>query len=587
MYALAFILAAVGVLAYNETNFSVNSTFTAPSDSVYAYIMVWGGGGSGGRVATTGGGGGGGGGFASSFINITPYSNWTVIVGEGGKAVAATPSNGLAGTGSVFNDSTTKINASGGGGGLGTLVTGGAGGTGISGNLHLTNGGTGGVGGTTGGGGGGAGGTYTNGSNGVGNISGAGGLNYGGNGGTRNGAIEPTNGGGGYGRTASNANGANGSIRVIVYNSTDRYGFVYVTVYDESTLNRISVNVNLTISDSNNILPDYTYTINTSNTPFFIENFAAGNYSFKFSGGGYSLRSYQVAVKNNTFSSLNAYLSTSALNTVFTIKDSSNSMGVENAIVTMSKSLGGVFTTVESKFSDVTGSASFNYVASAKYRFTISKTDYSSMVFYLDPILLTGYTIQLVPSSTASLNFDNIGIVFSPTTFYNYQQNNLTFTISSPDGVLSSYGVNVSYPSGWVDDAGINVNGETFNLQFNTSATTSAFDTVNITYYFTSVNTGYHEYNLTYSIRGGVAMGSFLRNQAERFGLGDFEAVLIATIFILLVAGATTYFGGSLIGGVIGLFMMGYFFYIGLLPLWSIILSMLAGFVFISWRSTA
>jgi hypothetical protein len=163
----------------------------------------------------------------------------------------------------------------------------------------------------------------------------------------------------------------------------------------------------------------------------------------------------------------------------------------------------------------------------------------------------------------------------------------LTFTISSPDGVLSSYGVNVSYPSGWVDDAGINVNGETFALPFNTSATTDPFDTVNISYSFTSVNSGYHEYNLTYSIRGGVAMGTFLRNQAERFGLGDFEAVLIATIFILLVAGAATYFGGSLIGGVIGLFMMGYFFYIGLLPLWSIILSMLAGFVFISWRSTA
>lgn len=264
-------------------------TITISSSALYSveYLVVAGGGGGGGAYHGGGGGAGGyrssvatessgGGASAESALNVTPGTNYSVVVGAGGAGGAgfAADSTGSTGSDSVFSSITAlggggagsggnaspaeaaKSGGSGGGGGIygtsvgavgaGTSGQGYAGGLGTSGNAPVF--GTGGGGGagavgqagtTTKGGNGGVGvqssvdGTATYRAGGGGGscygstASGTGGSGGGGNGSQSQGAAGTTNSGGGGGgseRTgANNPGGAGGSGVVIVrYAGTQR-----------------------------------------------------------------------------------------------------------------------------------------------------------------------------------------------------------------------------------------------------------------------------------------------------------------------------------------------------------------------------
>jgi hypothetical protein len=64
-----------------------------------------------------------------------------------------------------------------------------------------------------------------------------------------------------------------------------------------------------------------------------------------------------------------------------------------------------------------------------------------------------------------------------------------------------------------------------------------------------------------------------------------FERLLIATIIILFTVGIATLVGQALPGVALGLFVYGFLCYIGFVPLWAILPSMLIGFFFLTWKS--
>lgn len=108
---------------------SIIGNFTGNNASV-TYLLV-GGGGGGGRYNSngSGGGGGGGGGFVTGSATLTGLTVYTVTVGAGGTASAATgDANGTSGANSTFN-SITAIGG-GGGGGNNSGLAGGSGGGG-------------------------------------------------------------------------------------------------------------------------------------------------------------------------------------------------------------------------------------------------------------------------------------------------------------------------------------------------------------------------------------------------------------------------------------------------------------------------
>lgn len=119
------------------------------------YLVVGGGGGAGNGYDNAGGGGGGGGMVLTGNLNVEPYQNLSVFVGNGGTGGANIRANrsGTNGESSIF----ANITALGGGGGLGSRTGGGAG-VAQNGSVSAPTGGSGNGGGKGGNGGGGAGG---------------------------------------------------------------------------------------------------------------------------------------------------------------------------------------------------------------------------------------------------------------------------------------------------------------------------------------------------------------------------------------------------------------------------------------------
>ncbi len=197
-------------------------TFTVPAGVTSITVQAWGGGGGARGDGTSNRGAGGGGAYASSTLNVTQGTTYTVVVGAGG---VATGNPGQSGQATVFGNNLVVAD-----GGSGGTNSGGPGGT-VAASIGTTRyaGGAGGSrGGTTGvGGGGGGGGSAF--STGNGNNGANGGLTLGGNGGTGAGnggdggdATQPGNngqapGGGGGGRGSLGGNSGMGADgRVVV-----------------------------------------------------------------------------------------------------------------------------------------------------------------------------------------------------------------------------------------------------------------------------------------------------------------------------------------------------------------------------------
>lgn len=81
--------------------FTASGTFNAPADAAAAIVFYTGGGGGGGKVSTNdstnSAGNGGSAGFGFKFIDLTPSSANTIVIGAGGAGVTANSGNGTSG----------------------------------------------------------------------------------------------------------------------------------------------------------------------------------------------------------------------------------------------------------------------------------------------------------------------------------------------------------------------------------------------------------------------------------------------------------------------------------------------------------
>jgi hypothetical protein len=376
------------------------------------------------------------------------------------------------------------------------------------------------------------------------------------------------------------ASGLN-NLTVTVYANNS----IRINIYDESTGALIS-GTNITITLSGDTYNNQT-TISTGQYNY--TNLPSGTYSISFNGTTYVLRTYTVTVGEATSQALNAYLTTSTNTVQFTAIDANTGLAIPGDIISMARVINGSWTTVQTGLTDITGLAQFNYVPLVRYRFTSAATNYTTQLFYLDPILLTSYTIRMQPDAdTANAqDYSEITFLFAPTKFYDGEQNNLTFTIGSPNGVLINYTATVRYPSGsgaysTFTVSGSNANGDVLEMPFNISDA-ELNDRVNITWQYTSTIGGTKSYSYAYTITGASSTGLFTNNAREFYGMGAFERIFIVTFVVLLVVGATAPFIGGVPSGLLGLFALGYFTAIGFMPWVAAALSFLLGFALITW----
>lgn len=357
---------------------------------------------------------------------------------------------------------------------------------------------------------------------------------------------------------------------------------IYITIKDEDTQNLITENVTLELQYGNSTL-NYYY---TTNGTLFLENLTDGEYNLIFSGSiNYTTaRAYIVSVAENSTQNLNAYLSSSANNVIIVVKDAYSSMTLENASISLYRYFNSTLTLIEVKSTDITGRTQFSYTPLTTYRFIIQTSGYITKSFDLSPVLFSSYDVLLDRNIayiyTGSL--EDVKITFSPQSYYYNDTNNFIFIITSATGVLNNYGVNVSWRCGSFNYTGNNSIGETFSHPFN--ITCAQFrDTLNITYYYTSVGNSQRTYKAIYFITGNYSSSpyTFSKLRGQTYGMGILERIIIVILLALIVGGIAYIFTGGVGSLVLILLIFGYFSYVQFIPLWTILISVIAGFFLI------
>ena len=373
------------------------------------------------------------------------------------------------------------------------------------------------------------------------------------------------------------------------YNNYNYYIYtdnsVYITIYDESDLTIVNDST-VSITFSNNVS---TLSYITTNGTYYKDGLSDGVREVKFYSANYSYRTYFITVYNRSFQNLDAYLVPSAFTCVFTIRDSLTLAQLEDTSFSVERLSNSSYIVVESKVSDIGGNVQIGFLPGIEYRFTLSKSGYTSKVFSLNPIIFNAYNIYL--DKTASLNntldYGSVDIALYPKTFYNNRANGITFTITSPEGVLTNYGISIKAPGGSNSTSGSNAIGETFTLNFNIT-NASIYDRVNVTYNYTSTMSGIKIYRIQYEIIGAGNVGNYtIANLKNReYGLGTFEKVLLVMVGMVIIVGFAFMLTGTAGALVIGLICLNVSVYLGFLPYWSVIIPDILGIIIIIAVST-
>lgn len=358
-----------------------------------------------------------------------------------------------------------------------------------------------------------------------------------------------------------------------------------LTVYirNEDTNNLILENISVTFY-SDTYLVEYS----TLTGIFYTNDIPNGAYVIRFESANYSTRYYNVTFNNSAHLYMNVYLVNSTLSTTMTTVDSTTGKLLPDTSITMYRFINGSWVVVESHITDISARASFSYLKDIQYKFFISKQGYLNKEFTLDPIEFSEYTIKMEKSSSSyeMPAYVGVDVTYEPRIFYANYNNNFSFIVQSSEGLLSSYGFIIEYPSGNVTKSGNNAHGQAWDVNF-TIGNTGIYETVNLTYYYTTSQTGYREYRYYFEIINEGVIGNYTlaQNMEKTYGMGIFERVLVSTLIVIFVAGIGTMVAGGIIGGFLGLIVLGYLTYIGFIPYYLIIISMITGFFLLLWRS--
>lgn len=358
---------------------------------------------------------------------------------------------------------------------------------------------------------------------------------------------------------------------------------IRIFIYDEITNAPILTNITIRFSDNST-----TWENTTTTSQSFVYNITPSVYTILFYGSGYSTRTYTVTVGNRTTQTLNAYMISSNYSTTFTIKDVDSGDTLSNVSISMYKQVNSSWVVVESKFSDISGRALFYYDPIGSYKFYLSLIDYNDYVFFLNPILFSSYDVYMSQTSllNATQDYDGVAVIYAPNYFANNENTTFNFIISSPDGLLTEYGINLTHPGGSVTDTGVNAIGSQLTAWVNITGAT-AYDRVRLDYYYISSTTGRHDFVAYFPIAFNISVAdnTFLSNKNKTYGLGIFERILIVTLIVLFIVGIGTLVGQPIPAMALGLFCFGYMAFIGFVHLWAILPSMFIGVLFLVWKS--
>lgn len=388
----------------------------------------------------------------------------------------------------------------------------------------------------------------------------------------------------------------NFETKSVLINVTEGYTAYNFSLYTKNSLRifikdeitNTNITQNVTMKFTTNIATEFTNVTNTSG--FYIDSLPATTYQILFSSDGYSSRTYTVTVGEHSSQELYAYLAQGTSIVTFTISDKSSNNPLEGVLINMYRLINNTWTILESKSTDITGKAQLNYLNATNYKFYLTKNGYDDYIFYLNPVLYSTYDIKMDKSSSINYtqDYDGLSIIYSPSYFINGTANPFSLIIAAPYGNLINYGITLTYPGGTATDTGTNANGEQLSVNIVPLAVT-IYDTVRLDYYYTTTLSGRRNFTINLPINTptdtNMTDSLMTANIDRTFGLGIFERILIATLTVLFVVGIATLIGQPLPGVFLGLLVFAFMVFIGFIPIWVVLPSMLIGFLMLAWKS--
>lgn len=350
-----------------------------------------------------------------------------------------------------------------------------------------------------------------------------------------------------------------------------------VTIRDENTGGLITENITVVVTGSSSET-----TVYTSTGSILISDLENGENSFSFSGPSYSQRTYIVTLTNLT-QTLTVYLGANTSSTTFTVKDIVTGATLENVNSGMYRLIGGAWTPVETRYTDVTGRVVFHYIPDTYYRFVMAKSGYDELVFYLNPVVYSSYDIFLTPTETLdeTQDFALVNIMWVPEIVYDAVPVNFTFLIQAPSGLLSNYGYNLTFPGGTAGGYGTNAIGGQLQSEILVVGA-SSLDKVRIDYFYTNTIDGLKEYTAYIPISANVSDLTLGAQQDEHYGMSFFERLFWLTIILIIVVGVPSAIGKPLVGGILGLFTLGVLVRTGFIELWLGLIPIFLGLIYLS-----
>jgi hypothetical protein len=227
---------------------------------------------------------------------------------------------------------------------------------------------------------------------------------------------------------------------------------ININIYDGITFDLLNgTEVNIIIYG--NETSYYTQTATTNGT-LYLTNLSSDTYEFTFYNNEYPRQNYFVSLADNEYKELNAYIlnTTYVSNVVVNIIDPYG-LNIDSALVTIQQLISGSYTTIAQKYTDATGSSLFYLQIGTTYKAVIDKTNYVTQTATITPTQ-NPYEVTLRLNPQTILNYTNFyssclsSYSFNPNINYlgfnygtgSYLQN-FTLSLTSPDGVLSYWGV--------------------------------------------------------------------------------------------------------------------------------------------------
>lgn len=349
-----------------------------------------------------------------------------------------------------------------------------------------------------------------------------------------------------------------------------------VKVFSENTGLQFTQNVQATVLNNGTTA---NYTINSGSK---LIDFNGGISILSLSSSGYQSRSY-IIDKATAPNVINTYLLASNDSTTFTVVDADlPSLVLENVLFQAYTTINGSLTLVESQYSNVVGKVVFDFNPASAYSFTFSLDGYLPKTVSFTTITDPDYTITLnkLAGNQSLGQYTDASVSFMPNNFKNNANNVFNITFFSSNGTLTAYGFNLSWSGGSVAGTGNSSNGQQFN-NFFTIGNTGYGQKANLTYFYNSTSAGYLAFSTQLEIYSNQT-GLFMQNKDKTYGMGLFERVLIVTIITFFIVGIGATAAGLGAGLMLGMLIIGFFLYIGLIPIQAFVISLVVGFMLLA-----